>query len=388
MTGPPGPWRIPLARPDIDDSDRRAVLEVLATPVLSLGPQLAALEEEFRERFGGRRAVAVSSGTAGLYLALRALGVQDGEVITPSFGFIGTAHAIRLAGAEPCFVDVAPDTLCVTVESVAAGWSERTRAVIPVDLFGTPAPSDAIADLGNTRRVPVVEDSCEALGSVRQGQPVGTHGDAGVFAFYPNKQMTTGEGGLVVTRDDATAERIESMRNQGRGSAEFEFVGEGFNFRLTELQAALGRSQLARLDSLLSARQALAARYRDALASVPGIATLPEPEDGDQRSWFVFPVFVADPDWRAPVREALAGRGVQTAPYFPPLHGFAPYRASRRTPLPVTEAVGERSFAIPFHSLLRHQEADEVVGILAEALAPLAGESEPRSLPTLLSHGA
>lgn len=364
-------WRISLARPDIRDSDRDAVMAVLSTPVLSLGPELVAFEEEFRERLGGRPTVAVSSGTAGIYLALRALGVDGGEVITPSYGFIGTAHAIRLAGAEPRFVDISPQTLCVTADSVAEGRTSDTRAILPADIFGTPAPGDEIAELAQEWGVPVVEDSCEAVGAVRQGRPVGTHGDAGVFAFYPNKQMTTGEGGLVVLRDEGVAEEIASLRNQGREPGEFQFSRVGFNFRLSEIQAALGRSQLRRLDDILETRQVVADSYCQRLADVPGISVLPDVESGDCRSWFVFPVFVADPRWRAPLREALAGRRIQTAPYFPPIHGYEPYRESPRGPLAVTEDVAARSFAIPFHASLSDGDLDEVVGIISQELERL-----------------
>ncbi len=245
----------------------------------------------------------------------------------------------------------------------------------------------AIVELARSRGVPVVEDSCEALGGVSDGAPAGTRGDAGVFAFYPNKQMTTGEGGLVVTRDRAVDECIRCLRNQGRGPGEMEFVAEGFNFRLTELQAALGRAQLARLDEFLERREQLAAHYRARLAPVSGLVTLGDPAPGDRRSWFVFPVFLADPAWRGPVRGLLARAGIQTAPYFPAIHHQAPYSdpALRGgAALSVTEAAAARGFAIPFHAGLTPAQADEVVAVLAEALAPRARDGIPADLPTLL----
>ncbi len=367
-------WRIPLALPDIDDSDRAAVLRVLTSDVLSLGPEAETLEAEFAARLAGSMTALVSSGTAGLFLALRALGVAGGEVITPSYGFIATAHAIRLAGATPRFADIDPQTLGLTPETIDAAWTSRTAALLPVHVFGTAARMPQITRLGADRGVPVIEDACEALGSTNAGRPAGTWGHAGVFAFYPNKQMTTGEGGLVVARDDEVIRRVRSMRNQGRGDGDFVFTGDGFNFRMTELQAALGRSQLARLDAFLAARARVAAAYRARLRVVRGIHTLGEPAAGDRRGWFVFPVFVDDPGWRAPLRDALSAAGIQTSAYFPPIHSFAPFAdpSLRAGPLPVTEAVAARSFALPFHNRLAPEEIDEVSGVIADTLAPLA----------------
>ncbi|MCA8961127.1 MAG: DegT/DnrJ/EryC1/StrS family aminotransferase, partial [Planctomycetes bacterium] len=252
-------WRIPLSRPDIDDQDRAAVAAVLERDILSLGEEALGFEHEF-ETFLEQRcsAACVSNGTAGLFLALRALGIDRGEVLTPSYGFVGTAHAIRLAGAEPRFCEVDPETMVVSVDTLDEAWSDRVTAVIPVHIFGTPPPMPEIVEWAADRGVPVIEDACEAIGGRCSGAPCGTHGDAGVFAFYPNKQMTTGEGGMVVARDPEITARVRCLRNQGRGDGEFEFVAEGFNFRLCELQAALGRSQLRRLPSFLSQRERVA----------------------------------------------------------------------------------------------------------------------------------
>lgn len=365
-------WRVPLARPDLDEADRRAVMAVLDSPFLSLGPQLSAFEAAFEALMHGAPSSAVSSGTAGLFLALRALGVDGGEVLTPSFGFIGTAHAIRLAGAQPRFVDVDRDSLCVTPETLERACTPDCRAVVPVDIFGTPAPIPAIVEWARARGMPVVEDACEALGATVGSRPVGALGaDASVFAFYPNKQVTCGEGGMVVTPDPELAARIRSSRNQGRGEGFFDFIGEGFNFRLTELQAALGRSQLSRLPQILATRERVAERYHERLPACPGLRGLSPPPVGSRRSWFVFPVFVEDPAARAPVRAALHAAAIQTAPYFPPIHSFAPFAAPALRPddLPVTEAVACRSFAIPFHNRLTEAEQDEVVGIMARVLA-------------------
>ncbi len=379
-------WRIRLASPEITDADRAAVLRVLHTPVLSRGPEGTALEEEFSRRLAGLPAALVSNGTAGLYLALRALGIRGGDVITPSFGFIGTLHAIRLAGARPRFADISPETLCVTRETIEEAWTTSVRAILPVHVFGTPPPMDAIARLARERNVALIEDACEALGAVAQDRPAGTHGDAAVFAFYANKQLTTGEGGLVVARERSTIDRIQSMRNQGRGEREFDFVGEGFNFRLTEMQAALGRSQLARLDRMLAKREAIAAGYARRLARIPGICALPSVREGDRRSWFVYPVFVEEPEWRDPVRKILAAAGIETAPYFPALHGFEGFRepALRGSGLAVTSAVAARSFALPFHTALTERDLDEVSGMLERGLAAAGASTCRLTLPTLV----
>lgn len=380
-------WRIPLSRPQINDSDRAAVLGVLNTSVLSLGEQLAGFEREFGEFFGGAHAVGVSSGTAGLYLALQALGVDGGEVLTPSYGFVGTIHAIRLAGAEPRFVEVDPDTLCVTVETLERAYTSECRAVLPVHIFGTPCPMKSIVEWARARQVPVIEDAAEAVGAEVDGRPAGTWGDAGVLAFYPNKQMTTGEGGLVVSRSETVSREVASLRNQGRGEGEFEFSRPGFNFRLDEMSSALGRSQLARLPEILAAREERADAYRERLRDVSGLALLPPVPPPNSRSWFVFPVFVADPAHRGPVREALASAGIQTAPYFPAIHSMPIYSQPSYQPtcLRFTEEVARRSFAIPFFADLTIEELEDVSSCLRASLAELGADLGEFDLQTLRS---
>lgn len=381
MTG----WRIPLARPEIDDSDRQAVSRVLDSPILSIGPEAESLEQEFEQYLGVPSAL-VSNGTAGLFVALRLLGLEGGKVLTPSLGFIGTAHAIRMAGAEPRFVDVCPESLVCTVQTLEAAYDPECRAVVPVDLFGTPLDSPAIREWAESRDLILVQDTCEALGARWNGEPVGSHAPASVFAFYPNKQMTTGEGGLVSSPDPDLIARVRSFRNQGRGEGHFEFVGDGFNFRLCELQAALGRSQLRRLGDFLAARSRVAGWYDSLFEDVPGLATLPPAPAPGERSWFVYPVFVQDPAWRDPVRQTLAASGIQTAAYFPPLHSFKPYAnpALLSGPLPFTEAISQRSFAIPFFNQLPESACAEVAATLRSAL-PKSDADPQFSLQTLAS---
>ncbi len=356
-------WRIPLARPEISESDRAAVLRVLDSGQLSLGPEGPAFEEEFVDFLGGGvHAAAVSSGTAGLYLALVAAGVTSGVVLTPSYGFVGAAHAIRLAGAEPRFVEIDPTTLCVTADTLEAAYSAEVRAVMPVDAFGTPAPMVTISEWAQSRQVVVVEDACEAIGGIHAGQPVGRLADFAVFAFYPNKQMTTGEGGMVVSTDAQKIERIRRLRNQGRSSREFDFDLPGFNFRLTDLQAALGRSQLAQLPELLERRATLARQYTARFAELPEIQTLSVDPEADQRSWFVYVLITESPSLRDSIRAELAAHRIQTAPYFRPIHQMLPYAAAERIPNPLceTENIASRSFAIPFYPSLKPDELSEV----------------------------
>ncbi len=367
-------FRIPLSRPTLDHTDRRAVLAVLEGMTLSLGPRTAELEARFAEMFGAPTAL-VSSGTAGLYLALRALGVESGEVITPSYGFVATAHAIRLAGARPRFVEIDPTTLCLSVEAVDAAWRPTVRAILPVHIFGSPAPVDDLSMWARERGVPVIEDACEALGSWRRDRPVGTHGEAGVFAFYPNKQMTMGEGGLVVAREESTIERIRRMRNQGRTGPGLSFAGEGFNFRVTEMQSALGLSQLDRLEEMNRIRSVIAAAYHRDLAECGALELLPEPSIGDRRSWFAFPVFLRDRESRERVRQGLLAAGIECASYFPALHRIPPYDHPmlRAGPLETTESFSDRGLAIPFFPGLAEEARQEVV----DRVAALASSHSP-----------
>jgi len=371
------PARIPLSRPFIDEVDRRAVLEVLQGSTLALGPRAQELEERFSSRLGAS-CVLVSSGTAALFLALRALGVRGGRVLTPSYGFVATAHAISLAGATPHFVDVDPRHGCITPETLEEAGAGEVSAVLPVHVFGTPAPVVEIRDWAVSRGVPLIEDACEALGTLCAGLPAGTIGDAGTLAFYPNKQMTMGEGGLVILRDPGVAERVRRLRNQGRTPGVMTFEGEGFNFRITEMQAALGLAQLSRVDEWNARRSALAAEYREAFAAMPGVETwAPISPDrrraGDQRSWFTFPIFLKDTATRDLVSARLATLGIETAPYFPAIDRIDPYRRSPRSPesLPVTTSLSGRGLALPFHAGLTVEERRSVVEAVGRALHPV-----------------
>jgi len=281
---------IPLSAPDITDAEIEAVVSVLRTSHLSLGPQMAKFEAALAAYVGAPHAIAVSSGTAGLHLALLALGIGPGdEVIVPSFAFIAVANAVRYVGAQPVFADIDAETRNLNPANVEAVVTTRTRALIAVHTFGRPAPMTALLDVARRHNLLVIEDACEAIGSEIRGRHVGTFGDAGIFAFYPNKQITTGEGGMVVTGNSEVARSIAALRNHGRYEFEsgsfdsvvepadpwFEHIEVGFNYRLSEMQCALGLAQLARIDAILARREAIARRYCDLLRDDPHLVLPP-----------------------------------------------------------------------------------------------------------------
>ncbi|OUU21713.1 MAG: hypothetical protein CBC13_08660 [Planctomycetia bacterium TMED53] len=356
-------YRIPLSRPRISAADRQSVLSVLESTRLSGGPYTRQLEELASESLGVP-VVSCSSGTAGLILALRALGVSGGEVITPSLGFIASAHAIRAVGATPKFCDVSAEDLCCGPEEVLAAWGDDVRAILPVDLLGVPAPMSALKSIAIDRGVPVIEDACEALGTRVDGDPCGSLADAASFGFYPNKILTMGEGGLVACRDQELANRVRQLANQGRTGPGFSFEGEGYNFRLTELQAALGASQWLDLEERVSDRIRVADQYREQLKSVSGVELSPSPDlsgERNRRSWFTFVVLLDKAEWRDHVRQDLADSGIETGLYFPPITQFKPYDQAPGGDLPVTESISPRMLALPFFPDLSSLEVEEVV---------------------------
>ncbi|MGX6448472.1 DegT/DnrJ/EryC1/StrS family aminotransferase [Patulibacter sp. S7RM1-6] len=371
--------RIPLARPVIGPEEEQAVLEVLRSGQLSLGPRLGEFERRFAARVGVPHASAVSSGTAGLHLALRAVGVERGagdrEVVTSPFSFIATANSVLYEDATPVFVDVDPDTLNVSADAVASAVTSRTVALLPVHIFGYPAEIAGMERHG----LPIVEDAAEALGAVHpDGTPVGGHGHPTMYAFYANKQLTTGEGGLVTTADPAIKARIDSERNQGR-APDMQWLDHdrlGFNYRMSDLQCALGIAQLGRLDAMLASRAQVAGWYREALADLAartGLELLCEDRGGARRSWFVFVVRVPRGTDRDATIAALAGRGIQTRPYLPAIHLFAFYRERfgfREGQFPVAEDVAARGLSLPFFPGMTQ---DQVATVVAELTAVLTG---------------
>jgi perosamine synthetase len=361
---------IPVARPLLGSEEERAVVEVLRSGQLSLGPRVPAFEAAFAARVGARHASAVSSGTAALHLALRAVGVADGdEVITSPLSFVASANAIVYERATPVFCDIDPRTLNLDPDAAAAAITGRTRALLPVHIFGYPADVPALERHG----LAIVEDACEALGAVHaDGTPVGGRGHPAAFGFYPNKQMTTGEGGMLVMGSAEHKERVDSERNQGRAPdmGWLDHDRLGFNYRLTDIACALGLAQLERLDDLLAARARAAGWYREALAEVEGLQ-LPCEDSGDRRGWFVFVVQLPRGVDRDETVRALAERGVQSKPYLPAIHLMSFYRerfGHRPGEFPVCEDVAARSIALPFFPQLTESEVAEVAEALSAAL--------------------
>lgn len=372
---------IPLSSPDITEAERKAVQDVLKTPVLSLGPQILAFEKALATFAGRKYAVAVHSGTAGLHLIIRSLGIGSGdEVITTSFSFIASANAMLFEQAKPVFVDIQKDTFNIDPAEIERAITKRTKAILAVDVFGQPAAWDKILAIAKKHRLKVIEDSAESIGAAYQGKKCGSFGDASIFSFYPNKQMTTGEGGVILTDDKKLADLCWSMTNQGRKQGQgkwLEHVRLGYNYRMTEMQAALGLAQLQRLPQMLKKRAAAASLYSDLLLQEKRII-LPRSQPGAQRSWFVYVVILASP-FKRPHRDKLmklmAKKGVQCGTYFEPIHLQPFYRRAfgfKRGRLPRTEWVGDRTIALPFSSVLKPQEQRTVIKILRESIRQLS----------------
>ena len=363
---------VPLARPVLGEPEEQAVIEVLRSGHLSLGPRVPEFERRFAARLGVPHASAVSSGTAGLHLALRAVGVADGdEVVTSPFSFVASANAPIYEGARPVFADIDPRTLNLDPEAARAAITDRTTAILPVHIFGYPADLPAFESMG----LPIVEDACEALGAVHaDGTAVGGRGHPAVFGFYANKQLTTGEGGMVTTADPAIKERIDSERNQGRAPdmGWLDHDRLGFNYRLSDLACALGLAQLERLDGMLADRARVASRYGEALAGIEGLG-LPAPDaGGNVRGWFVYVVQVPRTHTRDGVLRALRDEhGIASKPYLPAIHLMSYYRETfghRDGEFPVCEDVAARSLALPFFPEMTDGQVERVATALARVL--------------------
>jgi perosamine synthetase len=363
---------IPLSAPDLTEAEIEAVVTVLRSPRLSLGPKLVEFETAMATYIGVPHAVAVSSGTAGLHLALLALGVGPGdEVIVPSFTFVAVANAVRYVGAQPVFADIDEESLNLDPGSVEAAITSRARAVIVVHTFGRPAEMGALLELTKRNGLLLIEDSCEAIGAEVGGRRVGSFGDVGVFAFYPNKQITTGEGGVVVTRNGEAARRIAALRNHGRYECGLEHIELGYNYRLSEMQCALGFAQIGRIEAILTSRETIARRYCERLRGRADLELPATGVPGERLSWFVFVVRLAaqsGTEKRGAVMHTLAERGIATGRYFAPIHRQPAYAAWRDMALPVTEAVAGRTLALPFFNRITEEEMERVCRELERAL--------------------
>jgi perosamine synthetase len=372
--------RIPFSAPEITEADIEAVVSVLRTPRLSMGPRMAEFEESVAEVAGVSHGVAVSSGTAGLHLCLSALDIGEGdEVVLPSFTFIAAGNAVLYQRARPVFADIDPVTLNLNPESLEKRITPRTRAIIVVHTFGHPADLDPILDIARKHALPVIEDACEAIGAQYRGRNVGGFGDLGVFAFYPNKAITTGEGGMVVTHDSGLADTIQALRNQGRRAADdwLEHSLLGYNYRLSEMNCALGVAQIKRLGGILETREALAVRYSKELQKMPEVIVPPLIIEGGRLSWFVFVVRLASQFTRSDrdsIWQQLTARGIGCGRYFPPLHRqplFAEF-AHPGDDLSVTERIADRTLALPFFNRLTEEQIAEVCGTLQDAIRSIS----------------
>jgi perosamine synthetase len=372
------PHRIPLSSPDIHADDVELVARVLRSNRLSIGPFIKELERDFADYIGTKHAVAVTNGTSGLHLCICAAGITEGdEVITTPFSFIASANCILYERATPVFVDIDEASLNLDPAQVARAVTGRTRAMLPVHVFGQPCAMDELQAVCNDRNLALIEDACEAVGAEYKGRKVGTFGKAAVFSFYPNKAMTLGEGAVVTTDDPRWAELMRSLRNQGRGDGGMGYSSGrlGYNYRLDEMSAALGVAQLKRLDRLLAQRQAVAARYGDMLRHVPGVTIKRTLASTTRMSWFVFVIHLDPRIDRDRVIEQLEARGIPSRVYFTPIHLEPYYRERfgfRPGDFPVAERVAASILALPFHTNLSDAEMDEVVAALQSAVVRAA----------------
>jgi perosamine synthetase len=362
-----------MAHPDLAPEDVAAVAQVARSGRLSLGPMAPAFEQAMARYVGVGHAVAVSSGTAALHLIVKALGIGPrDEVLVPSFTFASSVNAILYEGARPVFVEMDPATFNLDVADLERRITHRTKAIMAVDVFGVPADWAGLARIADRYRLLLIDDCCEALGAVYQGRRIGSFGQAGAFAFYPNKQITTGEGGMIVTDRADLAALARSYANQGRGAmgAWLEHDRIGYNYRLNEMSAALGLSQLGRIGELLARREKVAAMYSERIKGMADVAG-PGPCPEGRRSWFVYVVTLAPGFDRDRVIRRMAAQGVPARGYFAPIH-TQPYIRERfgdlSGSLPITEAMAQRTLALPFHNHMTEGEIDRVLAVLGRSL--------------------
>ncbi len=381
--------QIPMSSPDLTDAERQAVLAVLNTPNLSMGNEIKQFEQSFMDLTGATHAIGVNSGTAGLHLCVHAAGLKPGDlVITTPFSFVASSNALLFENVIPIFVDVDPRTgnmdpalLADAAKNIEKylprkGVSKNAllKALLPIDVFGQPADMDAINAVAKEYGLKVIEDSCEALGATYKGRPAGTLGDYGVFAFYPNKQITTGEGGVIITSDSQAANMMLALRNQGRapGDTWLEHTYLGYNYRLDEMSAAMGRVQMTRLDELLNKREQVAGWYSERLSEIPGVEIPYIAPETTRMSWFVYVIKFDKKIERSTMARRLEARGIPVRPYFIPIH-LQPYMVERFGyqvgDFPVTEDLGARGLAIPFSGVMTEEQVEYVCNIIREEVA-------------------
>lgn len=389
------PFLVPMSSPDITDAERARVMEVVNSPVLSMGQQTSIFEKAIADFVGAKHAVAVNSGTAGLHLCVRAAGIEAGDlVITTPFSFVSSTNVILFEKAIPVFVDVEPatgnldvDLIEKAVEDLLAGGSAakkwlprdgaqnhgKLKAILAVDVFGQPADYDRIVKLAKKYNLKLIEDSCESLGAEYKSVKTGLFGDYGVFAFYPNKQITTGEGGMIITNDDQAAGVFRALRNQGRAPGDnwLQHTELGYNYRIDELSAALGAVQMTRIEELLDKRQKVADMYAERLSEIQGIETPGIAAGTTRNSWFVYVIKVNPGVDRDQLAARLTEARIPVRPYFLPIH-LQPYMVKQfgyhEGDYPVTEDLGKRGLALPFSGVMTEQQVDTVCQTLRQCL--------------------
>ncbi len=366
---------VPLSSQDITDREIQAVLSVLHSSRLSIGPRIEAFEQALAARVGRKHGIGVNSGTSGLHLCVRALGIADGdEVITSPFSFVATTNCLLFERAKPVFVDIDPGSYNMDPAAVEAAITPRTKAILPVEVFGNTEHFDAYEKIARKHNLKMIEDCCEALGGMLNGRPAGSFGQCGVFAFYPNKQITTGEGGMIVTDDDTLADLCRSMRNQGRDTtAWLSHARMGYNYRLSEMNAALGQVQVSRLDEILEKRRRVAGLYNEALKDIAEIH-LPPMAQPQTASWFVYVIRLADRFSQAQRDSLMAGlqkAGIGCNPYFVPIH-MQPYvrelLCTKHGYFPITERLAARTLALPFFGNMTAEQVQTVKAALVRGL--------------------
>lgn len=360
---------IPLSSPDITHKEVKVINQVLSTPFLSFGPRVKEFEKQIADFVGTKYAIAVNSGTSGLHLCVKSLDIKEGdEIITAPFSFVASANCALFERAKPIFVDINEDTLCIDVNKIEEKITKKTKAILPVHIFGHPCEMDKIMALAQKYNLAVIEDACEALGSEYKGKRVGAFGELGVFAFYPNKPITTGEGGIVVTNDEKLAKLCQSLRNQGKGDSDPWLCYErlGFSYRMSELNAALGVVQMERVDEMLKKRQRVAELYNQRLSEIEGIK-IPYVAPDVKISWFVYVIRIDSEKFsradRDKIIKKLGNRGINCRDYLPPIHLqplYVKMFGYKKGDFPITEKVSELTIALPFYNNLPEKEINYI----------------------------
>ncbi|MCR4431991.1 MAG: DegT/DnrJ/EryC1/StrS family aminotransferase [Tepidanaerobacteraceae bacterium] len=372
--------KISLSKPDITEKEIDVVAEVLRSGILSIGPKIVEFEEKFAGYIGVKHAVAVNSGTSGLHLLVKALDIKEqDEVITTPFSFIASSNCILFERAKPVFVDIDPHSLNLDIDLIESRITEKTKAILAVDAFGHPVDIKKIRQIAEKYGLKVIEDACEAVGSEYDGIKAGSMADGAVFAFYPNKQMTTAEGGMIVTNDDEVAELCRSLRSQGRAVTGLWLEHErlGYNYRMSELHAALGIVQLERLDEFIRKRALVAEKYNQRFKDVEGVRVPYIDKKVTRMSWFVYVIQLDSSIDRNKVMKHLLDSGIGCRPYFTPIHLQPFYREMfgyKPGDFPVTERIASSTISLPFHNNLSDEEIDYVVEKVREGIEKFGGE--------------